>query len=503
MAKLDAKVAFESATQRRVMAQDAFDAAAPALRLELVRLQQKLRAADFPVLIVLEGVYGAGKSEFIQLLNEWMDPRWLITHAYPEEANHKPRRPVFWRYWQDLIPDGQIGIYLSAWYSEPLRNRAYKRIGKKKFAAALDDITEFERTLSDDGVLILKYWFHLGKAAQKRRLKALEKNPLRHWQVKKRDWADWKRYDAFADAGEAMIERTDTATVPWKIVNGSDPCHRCHTVLTDLRDRLSAHLKARGQAARRAPKSPPSVKTVQSIPEVLANLDLSKTISKENYGREIKRLRARLHGLYLQAKKEKVATVVLFEGWDAAGKGGCIRRLTSGLDARDYRIFPFAAPNDEERAHHYLWRFWRQVPKDGHIAIYDRSWYGRVLVERVEGFAQVPEWRRAYREIGEFERDLTDHGIVLMKFWLHIDRDEQHKRFRERETTSFKRWKISQDDWRNRARWDDYETAANEMFERTSTAAAPWHLIEANSKPFARLKVIRTVCDMWEARLKD
>lgn len=501
MNALDVKAALGAVKQGRVMTQAAFDAAAPALRLDLIRLQQAVRKADFPVLIVLEGVFGAGKSEFLQLLNEWMDPRWLITHAYPEKTDRTPPHPIFWRYWRDLVPDGQIEISLSGWYSAPLRDRAYKRLGKKRFTSALDDIVEFERTLADDGVLILKYWFHLGKALQKKRMKSLEKNPLQHWRVTKRDWADWKRYDSFIGTADAMIARTDTALAPWKIIDGGDSCRRCHAVLTDLRDRLSAHLKARRLASRRKSKPPPKKRAVASSPDSLAKLDLSKAISKEDYGNEVEILRARLHDLYLRTKNEKIATIVVFEGWDAAGKGGCIRRLTSGLDARDYQIFPFAAPNDEERAHHYLWRFWRQVPKDGRIAIYDRSWYGRVLVERVEGFAQVAEWQRAYREINEFEGDLTDHGIELVKFWLHIDRDEQQKRFRERERTSFKRWKISQEDWRNRAKWDDYEIAVNDMVKRTSTPAAPWRLIEANSKPFARLKVIRTLCEAWEQRL--
>ena len=193
--------------------------------------------------------------------------------------------------------------------------------------------------------------------------------------------------------------------------------------------------------------------------------------------------------------------VAVFEGWDAGGKGGAIRRLTRGLDARDYRVVPIAAPTEDERAHHYLWRFWRYLPRRGRITIFDRSWYGRVLVERVEGFAAEDEWRRAYSEINDFEAQLTDFGTVLLKFWLHITPDEQLRRFEERQGIGYKQWKITDEDWRNREKWALYESAVQDMVERTSTSAAPWTLVEGNSKRYARLKVLRTVCDALEAAL--
>jgi polyphosphate kinase 2 (PPK2 family) len=190
--------------------------------------------------------------------------------------------------------------------------------------------------------------------------------------------------------------------------------------------------------------------------------------------------------------------ILVFEGWDAAGKGGVIRRITAAMDARDYRVIPIAAPNDEERAHHYLWRFWRQIPGAGRMTIFDRSWYGRVLVERVEGFATEAEWTRAYAEIVDFEQQLYDHRALILKFWIHIDSAEQLKRFRSRQDTPYKDYKITEEDYRNRERRNDYELAANEMLGRTWTEYAPWHLVEGNDKRFARIKVLKIICDQLE-----
>ena len=233
----------------------------------------------------------------------------------------------------------------------------------------------------------------------------------------------------------------------------------------------------------------------------LARVDLGASVNKSLYARKLPKLRRRLNELYQRAKNQEMATMLVFEGWDAAGKGGTIRRVTAALDARDYRIHPIAAPNDWENAHHYLWRFWQRIPRDGKFAIFDRSWYGRVMVERVEGFASEPEWSRAFREIQEFEDQIVEHGTLLMKFWLHIDPDEQARRFRSRAETPYKSWKLTDEDWRNRGRWREYEAAVNEMVTRTSTAAAPWHLVPFNDKRHGRLEVLTRLCEAMERKL--
>jgi AMP-polyphosphate phosphotransferase len=235
---------------------------------------------------------------------------------------------------------------------------------------------------------------------------------------------------------------------------------------------------------------------------VLDNLDLSRQLSDARFKTRLAEQQSRLNQLQRRARQRDVSTIAVFEGWDASGKGGAIRRVTGALDARDYDVIPVAAPTEEERAHHYLWRFWRHLSRAGRLTIFDRSWYGRVLVERVEGFAREDEYMRAYGEINQFEEQLVAHGILMVKFWLHVSKEEQLRRFRDRTRTSYKKWKIGDEDWRNRARWTDYTIAVNDMVARTSTRIAPWALIEGNDKNFARVKVLTTLADRLEDRLR-
>ena len=497
---------FEVAEVEQKVSKEAFAAVAPELRLALIDAQQALRKADFPVFVIFAGVDGAGKSEIANLLGEWMDPRWIVTRAYDAPTEDEAARPPFWRFWRDLPGSGRIGVYLSAWYSRPLVERAHGRLKRSAFDRELDRIAAFEQTLADDGALFLKFWMHLDKAAQRKVLKKLEKTPLQHWKITDSHWANWRRYDKFVAAAEQIIRRTSTGWAPWRIIDGRDSRYRTLTVLTAIRDRVGEHVAERSAGFEKAGGDSSPVPTA-SGPEaprtdsVLTRLDLGQSVAPKPYGREVRALRARLNRLYQKGRDKGVSAALVFEGWDAAGKGGTIRRLVAALDARDYRIHSYAAPTDEERAHHYLWRFWRHVPPAGKYAIFDRSWYGRVLVERIEGFAAEPKWRRAYAEINEFESRLVDHGILLLKYWLHIDRDEQERRFLARRDTPYKSWKLTDEDWRNRDRWDAYEAAVNEMVERTSTRDAPWVLVEANDKRFARLKVMGALCDALETRL--
>lgn len=496
---------FEAAELGRKVAREEFERAAPALRAELLDLQNRLRDADFPVIVVFAGVDGAGKDESVNLLNEWLDPRWVMTRAYGEPSDEERERPEYWRYWRDLPPKGRFGLFLSSWYHAPLVERAYGAIDLGAMDAKLDRIIRFERTLADDGALILKFWMHLSQKAQRTRLKKLEKDPLNSWRVGRDDWAHWKMYDKFIAAAEHTIMRTSKGHAPWSIVEGQDARYRSMVILTQIRDAVSRHLEARAKAKKAAEpkakdKAAPTVLSTQ--PSILSSLDLTQSVALKRAGVLLQEQRGRLSALHRKAKDKGLTTLTVFEGWDAAGKGGAIRRLTSALYARDVAVIPFAAPTEEERAQHYLWRFWRHLSRSGRVTVFDRSWYGRVLVERVEGFCGEGEWRRAYDEINDFEDQLVTHGTVLVKFWLHISQEEQLNRFKLREEIDYKRWKLTDEDWRNRERWNDYETAVNEMVERTSTSIAPWTLVEANDKAFARIKVVTTVCDALEAALK-
>lgn len=483
------------------------------LRQELLELQQQLLASGrFPVIILFAGVDGAGKGPTVNVLNEWMDPRWLVTRAYGEPTTEELDRPSYWRYWRDLPPKGRIGFFLSAWYHHPLLDRAYGRISEAEYDEHLDRILAFETGLARDGALILKFWMHLSRDAQKKRLKKLEKDPLLSWQVADNAWQHWRMYNDFINASERAIKRTSTGDAPVHVIEGVDANYRSLTVGRLIRDSIRERLQAlhvqEEQPPTPAPPPPEEVEagpvTVDALPTktVLSQLDMGQEVNRTSYKKRLKASQARLNPLHRAALKHGVSTVMVFEGWDAAGKGGAIRRVTRALDARNYRVLPFAAPTDEERAQHYMWRFWRHLSRAGRVTVFDRSWYGRVLVERVEGFATENEWRRAYAEINDFEEQLAERGIVLLKFWIHITKEEQLARFQAREETPHKRWKLTEEDWRNREKWDAYEEAVNDMVERTSSSLAPWTLVEGNDKRFARLKVLDTVCNAMEEALE-
>jgi polyphosphate kinase 2 (PPK2 family) len=521
---------FEAAELESAITKAQYKARAPRLRTELLDAQLRLREhGRFPVIVVFAGVDGAGKSETVQLLNEWMDPRWIVTTAFGEPSDEEAERPPFWRYWRALPPRGRVGLYLSSWYSPPLVDRAYRRVKTAEFDDALARIAQFEQALADDGALILKFWLHLGRDAHRKRLRKLERSKLTRWRVSKLQWRHWRMSGRFVAAAERIIERTSTGQTPWTIVEGFDERYRTITIATAIRDAIRSRLRAAGekppgaapgQTGRAKPEkgtaaAKPDTKAVPADRQpalrrpadartILEHLDMTQAIDKdkEDVGRLIEERQGRLNRLHRKSANRGLSTILVFEGWDAAGKGGAIRRVTAALDARTSRVVPIAAPTDEERAQHYLWRFWRHLPRKGLVTIFDRSWYGRVLVERVEGFATAAEWQRAYREINAFEEQLVEHGIVLAKFWLHVTPEEQLRRFKDRERSTFKSWKLTDEDWRNRERWQDYAQAVNEMVERTSTHLAPWTLVEANDKAFARIKVLETVCKRLSEALR-
>lgn len=475
----------------------------PELRTQLLLIQDQLRSCKFPVMILISGVDGGGKGEVINLLNEWMDPRYIRTIAFGEPTDEERERPKFWRFWRTFPSNGSIGIYVGSWYSDPIAQRVYGEIDNDQLRVELMHIKQLERELIDDGALIIKCWLHLSKEAQKKRFKSLEKNPETRWRVTDRDKEHSQKYDDFVSVSEKVLAETSTAVSPWLIVDGTDIHYSSLTVGQHILQRLSRHIAQMSLAAPSLePVEQPNVIQVEQQ-SLLNALDLSVDLDKKNYQQQLAEYQGKLNKLARVAGERKISAIIVFEGWDAAGKGGAIRRLTHALDARNYQVIAIAAPTDEERQHHYLWRFWRHIPSAGKFTIYDRSWYGRVLVERVEGFAKENEWKRGYAEIVNFEEALTEHGILLLKFWLHIDKDEQLKRFIEREQTSYKQYKITEEDYRNREKWNDYETAVNEMVMRTSTQTAPWILVEGNDKRYARIKILKHVCTRLEKHLAE
>ena len=489
---------FESAELGHKIDKERYKDEVPPLREALLDAQFELaQQKRFPVIILVGGVDGAGKGETVNLLNEWMDPRHIQVHAMGEASDEEQNRPAMWRFWRELPPKGKIGVFFGSWYTAPILARVDGEMKSAAFTAAIDRIKAFEAMLIDEGALIVKFWFHLSKEAQKKRLKRLERDPATRWRVTDTDWQRFRRYDDFRSVSEHILRETSSAEAPWTIIEGVDERYRNLTAGTLLLQALRKRLANPG-----VPRSntPPLQSAIDEL-DIFDRLDMTQAVSKKRYESELIKLQGRLSLLTRSPKFAKRSLVVVFEGADAAGKGGAIRRITSALDARRYRIVPIAAPSEEERAQPYLWRFWRHAPAKGAIALFDRSWYGRVLVERVEKFCAESDWMRAYSEINGFEEQLVEGRAIVVKFWLTITREEQLRRFKEREQVGFKRFKITEEDWRNREKWDDYQRAICDMVDRTSTELAPWAIVEANDKYFARLKVLRTLCDRIEAAM--
>ena len=491
---------FESAELGHKISKAVWKKEVPELREALLDAQLDLHQSKrFPVILLVAGVDCAGKGETVNLLNEWMDPRHIETHAIRDLTDEELERPQMFRYWRVLPPRGKIGVFIGTWYSAPLLENVYGTIKNAELDQRLERIVHFERMLCNEGALVLKFWLHLSRSEQRKRLKSLGKDPKTRWRVTDTDWQHYKLYDKFRKVSERMLRTTSTPESPWMIVEGSDPNYRYLTIgkalLNAMRQRLGA-----AEPPRHDEPIPPIVPTIDNL-LILSTLDLSMELKKSDYEDELEKYQGKLNLLTRHCDFKKLSVVAVFEGNDAAGKGGGIRRVTQALDARQYRIIPVAAPTEEELAQPYLWRFWRNIPRKGRFAIFDRSWYGRVLVERVEGLCGRGDWMRAYGEINDFEEQLVRNNTVVVKFWLSISREEQLRRFKEREKIGFKRFKITDEDWRNREKWGEYEVAVCDMIDRTSTDIAPWTLVEANDKYYARIKILKTLCEWIEDAL--
>jgi polyphosphate:AMP phosphotransferase len=473
------------------------------LRTRLLAAQSRLlEEKRRPLLVVLGGMAGAGKGELGSLLSEWMDPRYVRTVAFDSVAPKLRVRPPSQDAWLALPPKGKTSVFYWGWYASGYYARARGELGKQGYAAELDRANRLEALLVQDGAILVKAWIDLDKKSQRKRFDKWEQDKATSWRSNRSDWFEQRNFEKFARARDTLLAKTSTELAPWHVISGVDPEARNMQFAHAVEQALLEAFDAGSQKARVvAPVPEVSTKPPSARAPSLLTLVRDVALSKEKAEKQIPVLQGRLNKLTRDPRFAKRSVVVVFEGSDAAGKGGAIRRITGALDARSYRVVPIAAPSEEERAHPYLWRFWREVPGRGQMAIFDRSWYGRVLVERVEGYATETEWRRAYGEITDFERELTSAGAIVVKFWLAITKAEQLKRFKERQQVAFKQFKITKDDFRNREKWDAYEEAAEEMFRMTHSEAEPWTVVGANDKHHARVTVLKTLVRAIERAL--
>ena len=451
------------------------------LEIRLGVLQRACKEKGIPVMILMEGLEASGKGTMINRMIRALDPRGFCVFTMEKESEEEKMRAYMWRFMTKMPEKGRIH---------------YRGVRDGRITA--EQACAMEKQLTDDGMIIMKYFLLIDKDEQKKRLKNLEDVKQTKWRVTHKDWEENKNFKQVLQEYDDILHASDRANAPWTIVEAIDKRYATYKIVSELVKRMEQALEKKEKVEEPLPEE-----NEQSLRnQILQGVDLSKELTPDEYREKKKELQKKLSILHNEMYLKRVPVILAFEGWDAGGKGGAIKRITQSIDPRGYEVVPVAAPNDVEKAHHYLWRFWNKFPKAGHMTIFDRTWYGRVLVERIEGFAKEREWKRAYSEINEMEKQLTESGAVLLKFWMHIDKDEQAARFQARQEIPEKQWKITDEDWRNREKWDAYEEAVDEMIVRTSTNDAPWHVIEANSKLYARIKVMEIVVDALEKKLR-
>ena len=467
-------------------------------------LQRKCRELGIPVLIVVEGWSAAGKGSMINKIIQPLDPRGFKVSCISSPSMDEQLRPFLWRFWRRTPSADRMAIFDRSWYRNLLDEVVDGNLNEQDLEKAYTDIRSFERQLRDSGTVIFKFFLDISKKEQSQRLQALRENPNTSWRVDDGVLARHYKYDEYKAASKQMFKETDVADgAHWQEIDTAKFLPATAKILKSLVSLLR----------NKVDKRKSGIKFVRNIPNTdlpkfkhapsLRKVDTSLSLGKEDYREKLVVRQKRIHELHNELYRLRIPMVIVYEGWDAAGKGGNIRRLTEEMDPRGYEVIPISAPNDVEKVHHYLWRFWTEFPKAGHLTIFDRSWYGRVLVERVEGFCSENDWKQAYREINEMEENFHHFNAVVVKFWVHIDKEEQLKRFEARQENQAKKWKLHEEDWRNREKWKPYEEAADEMFLRTHTEYAPWTIIEGNCKRYARIKALDVVIQAIEKKLEE
>lgn len=467
-------------------------------REKLAGQQTLIKEHKLPVLVLVEGWGTAGKGSVIGQMIRNIDPRFFKVAPMDQPTEEERRKPFLCRYFTKIPEAGKFMFLDSGWMDEVTRNRVHGEMDQKTYEQRIDSIRRFERQLTDNGYLVMKLFCHISEKEQKKRIESLVEDIDTRWRVSENDKWQNKHYEKCLEVFDRYMEDTNNPSAPWYVIDAKSKKWAELQALETLTQGIEIALQNQSLAV-------PLLQNVFPLEKVpkLSEIPLeNKSLSDEEYKEELSKLQNHLKELHNRLYRKKVPVVIVYEGWDAAGKGGNIKRITEALDPRGFEVQPIASPEPHEKARHYLWRFWMRLPKTGHITIFDRSWYGRVMVERLEGFCSENDWKRAYNEMNEFEKELHDWGAVIIKFWVQIDKDTQLARFTDRQNTPEKQWKITDEDWRNREKWDQYEVAVNEMIQKTSTTFAPWHILESVDKKYARIKALKIVIEELEKVLK-
>ena len=463
-------------------------------RDRLYELQMKIKEHKLPVLVLFEGWGAAGKGSTIGKVIKSIDPRFFKVAAMSAPTEEELRKPFLYRYMKQIPEAGKFTFLDSGWMDETVKNVLLDDLSEDAYDQRIDSIKRFERQLTDNGYLVVKFFMHIEKEEQCARMEHLLSDKDTKWRVSKSDKWQNEHYKKCLKVFDQYLRDTNLSTSPWYLIDAKDSKWAELQVLETLVSGIEIALQNSAHSVPLLQNIFP-LETMPKLNEIELN---GKEIPEDEYKKELDELQNKLTELHNRLYRKRIPVIITYEGWDAAGKGGNIKRITGALDPRGYEVHPIASPEPHEKARHYLWRFWTRLPKTGHIAIFDRTWYGRVMVERLEGFCSENDWERAYNEINEFEKELYDWGAVIIKFWVQIDKDTQLQRFTDRQNNPEKQWKITDEDWRNREKWDLYEDAINEMLQKTSTAYAPWHILESVDKKYARIKALKIIIEELE-----
>lgn len=478
----------------RIISQEFQDEKKSELSLKLFELQRACIEKNIPVIILVEGWESSGKGYVINELVKDLDTRYFRVNVFDEKA-YKDDYLYIRQLWEYLPAYGNFSILYRSMYSAMFNDL---KSDEKTVARRIKQVENFEGLLNDDNFIIIKFFMDIDKKTQKDNIKRLEKDKYRNFFVSKEDIDQQKDYDLYRKNMSLVLDETNFEYARWNIVSAEDEKKAAKHIIGTCNKIIEAKL---AEIEERKSAEKDFVYVSKEKTTFIEDMNLNLAVSDEDYQLKIDKLQERASELSYKLYTEKIPTVIVFEGIDAAGKGGTIKRLLRKIDPRIYEVNPTSAPSDLEKIHHYLWRFYNNLPDQGELAIFDRSWYGRVMVERVEKFANDKQWSRAFVEINNMERELVDHGVLLLKYHLVISKDEQEKRFKDRQLE--KPYKITDEDWRNRGKWDEYIEAMDDMIANTSSQHAPWTLVSSQDKNYARIVVLEDFINNAEKILKN